>query len=256
NADDLVALDTAGCLDLGDIARFLADQGARDRRADRDEALLQVGLVITDDLVRDLRPRVFLFEIDGGTEDHPALRVERRRVDGLRRGELAFDLEDAALDEALLVLGRLVFGILGKIALGASFGDRLDHGMALDRLQPCELLLEFVGTPAGEWNRRHHRSSRAKKKPPLELPAAALLEGSLVQFGGSLLQDPPLETVAVLHAFDRRLAAGHACVVGDAMSERGLADVPRIGDRGARLVDGGEDELYLSGLDHVDDVRP
>src|SRR5207237_798980 len=51
---DLVALGARWGLHLGDVARGLADQRPGDRRADRDEPLLQVGLVVADDLVGDL----------------------------------------------------------------------------------------------------------------------------------------------------------------------------------------------------------
>jgi hypothetical protein len=48
-------------------------------------------------------------------------------------------------DEALLVLGRVVLGVLGQVALRARLGDGLDHGVALDRLQPVQLFLELLG---------------------------------------------------------------------------------------------------------------
>jgi hypothetical protein len=93
--------------------------------------------------------------------DHPALGVERGRVDDLRRGQLALDLEDAAFDEALLVLGRLVLGVLGQIALGTRFRDRLDHRMALDVLQSSQLFLQFFGTASGERDGGHISARRA-----------------------------------------------------------------------------------------------
>src|SRR6185436_6435844 len=49
--DDLVALDPRRRLHIGHIARFLADQRPRDRRADRDQPMFQVGFVVADDLV-------------------------------------------------------------------------------------------------------------------------------------------------------------------------------------------------------------
>ena len=51
DVDDLVFADPAGGLNLGDVARVLADQRARHRRAKRKLALLDIGLVLTDDLV-------------------------------------------------------------------------------------------------------------------------------------------------------------------------------------------------------------
>src|SRR5205085_2929168 len=81
-------------------------------------------------------------------------------------------------------------------------------------------------------------TSGTKTKPPRRHPAAALVAGSLVQFGVQFLQRHYAQVVAVLHAFHRRFAAGHAGVVGHPLRQRRLADVARIGDRGARLVDG------------------
>ena len=52
------------------------------------------------------------------------------RVDDLRVGELGLDLGDAALDEALPLLGRVVVGVLGQVAVRARLGDRADHRRA------------------------------------------------------------------------------------------------------------------------------
>ena len=81
--------------------------------------------------------------------------VQRGRVDDLRGGQLAFDLEDAALDEALLVLGGFVLGVLRQVALGTRLGNRLDHRVALLRLQLMQLFLEFFGTALGEGDGGH-----------------------------------------------------------------------------------------------------
>jgi hypothetical protein len=92
--------------------------------------LLEVGLVVADDLVGDLRVgrRCLLPPARRRAEHHPAVGVQIGRIDDLRSGQLALDVLDAAFDEALLVLGGLVLGVLRQVALGARFGDRLDHG--------------------------------------------------------------------------------------------------------------------------------
>ena len=201
----------------------LADQRARDRRADRDHALLEVGLVVADDLVGDLGAAVLVLEVDGRAEDDAAVGVERRRVDDLRRGELALDLEDAALDEALLLLGRLVLGVLRQVAVRARLGDRLDDGVALDGLQPaaarpCSFSAprRVSGIVVMVWNLGDKNKAAAGASG-----GGAGVAVSLVQFGVQFLQRHTAEVVAVLHAFDRRLAAGHAGVVGDAVGQRG-----------------------------------
>jgi hypothetical protein len=66
----------------------------------------------------------------------PASRV--LGVDDLRRRQLAFQLLDAPLDEALLVLGSVVFGVLAQIALGARLGNGLNDRMALDGLEAVQ----------------------------------------------------------------------------------------------------------------------
>ncbi|EGJ10583.1 hypothetical protein RBXJA2T_09662 [Rubrivivax benzoatilyticus JA2 = ATCC BAA-35] len=142
--------DAARRLHLGDVAGHLADQRARDRAADRDPAFLQVGLVVTDDLVGDLGPGVLVGEVDRGAEDDLAAGVQRRRVDDLGRGELALELLDPAFDEALLVLGRVVLGVLGQVALGTSLGDGLDDRMALDGLQALQFFLQLFGAAPGQ----------------------------------------------------------------------------------------------------------
>jgi hypothetical protein len=164
HADDLVALQPAGRLHLGDVARLLADQRPCDRRADRDETLLQVGLVVADDLVGHRRARILVLEIDGAAEDDPPVGVERGRIDDLRRGELALDLGDPALDEALLVLGSLVFRVLGDVTVRARLGDGLDRGMPLDGLESLQLGLQLFGAARGEWDRGLGAEDRKEKR--------------------------------------------------------------------------------------------
>jgi hypothetical protein len=68
DADDLVGLAAARRVDVDGIADLLADQGARDRRADRDLAGLHVGLRLADDLVELLFLGVVVDQLDGGAE--------------------------------------------------------------------------------------------------------------------------------------------------------------------------------------------
>jgi hypothetical protein len=117
--------------------------------------VLQIGLVVADDLVGDRGAALFFLEIDGRAEHDLAVGVDRRRIDDLRSCKLAFDLLDAAFDEALLVLRGLVFGVLGQIALRARLGNRLDDRMTIDGLQARKLVAELLEAAPGEWNRRH-----------------------------------------------------------------------------------------------------
>jgi len=55
--------------------------------------------------------------------------------DHIGAADLVFQFHDAAFDEALLLLGRVIFGILRQVAMGARFRDRLDDLMAIFVLQ-------------------------------------------------------------------------------------------------------------------------
>jgi hypothetical protein len=50
----------------------------------------------------------------------------RRHVDDLGVGQLAFDVFDAPLDKALLLARGVILGVFLEIAVGAGLGDRLD----------------------------------------------------------------------------------------------------------------------------------
>src|SRR5581483_3670674 len=96
DAEDLVLLGTAGRQDLGDVAGVLADQGAGDRRADRDLAVLDVRFVFADDLVDDRLAAVQIGQLHGRSEDATTVRIETRRIDDLGVGKLGFQFQDAA----------------------------------------------------------------------------------------------------------------------------------------------------------------
>ncbi len=51
---------------------------------------------------------------------------------------------DLRLDLALALLGGVIFGILGEIAMGARFLDRVDDRRALDRLQMTDVALQLL----------------------------------------------------------------------------------------------------------------
>src|SRR5690606_6763616 len=126
---------------LGGVAFLLADHGPRDRGGDRDLAFGDIGLVLAYDLVDEGLFGVLVHDRDGGAElDRRAFQLGR--IDDVGPGELVLKLGDAAFDEALALLGGVVFRILGKIAMAARFGDRRDHGGAFFGLQSLQLGLE------------------------------------------------------------------------------------------------------------------
>jgi hypothetical protein len=61
-------------------------------------------------------------------------------------------------DEALLVLGRVVLGVLRQVALRARLGNGLDDGMTLDRLEPMQFFLQLLRAAAGQGDGGHEKS--------------------------------------------------------------------------------------------------
>src|SRR6185503_9229524 len=121
-----------------------------------------IGLVGPDDPVANLLALLVL-EPHGGGERHPV--AARRRVDHLGGADLAVQLVDPALGEALLLAGRVVLGVLGEVAVGARLGDRLDDGGALDALEALELLLELVVARSGHRGPRHRHGGTLSRAP-------------------------------------------------------------------------------------------
>src|SRR5437868_2336950 len=108
NAENLVDPRAAGRIDFGDIAFRFADQRARNRRADRDLPVLDIGFVVADDLIAHALAGVGVFQLDRRAKDNPALAVNRARVDHMRVGELVLDVADARFDEALPIFRGIV----------------------------------------------------------------------------------------------------------------------------------------------------
>ena len=82
----------------------------------REHAGLDVGLVVADDLVGHGFATVsMVLEFDRGAEDDATVGIEQRAGSMIWAvAELALDLLDAPLDEALALLGGLVLGVLER----------------------------------------------------------------------------------------------------------------------------------------------
>src|SRR5882672_10262225 len=140
------------------IARVLADDRPRDRRADGYLPFLDVRFVVADDLVGH-GLAVLLLQVDGRAEHAAPFRVEQLGLDDLSIGELGLDLLDPALDEALALLGRVVLGVLRQVTVGARFRDRRDRVGTFDGLQPLQLLPQQLRSGRRQRYRAHIKIS-------------------------------------------------------------------------------------------------
>ena len=86
---------------------------------------------------------VLVDQHDGGAE-LDLVAGQLRDVDDLGARDQVLELVDAALIEALRFLGGMVLGVLGKVAMRARFGDRLDDARPLFLLAPAQLFLELA----------------------------------------------------------------------------------------------------------------
>ena len=79
----------------------------------------------------------------------------RRRVNDLGGGQLAFDFLDAAFNEALAVLGGLVFGVFAQVALCARLGNGVDDPGTLDGLEFVKFGFELFRAALGNGDGGH-----------------------------------------------------------------------------------------------------
>src|SRR4029079_11976375 len=98
---------------------------------------------------------ILIFELDGGAEHDPAVAREAARVDDLRGRELVLDLADAPFDEALLLAGGVILGVLREIAVTARFGNRLDDVRARLGLELLPLGAQRLGAAQGHGRAFH-----------------------------------------------------------------------------------------------------
>src|SRR5215813_12353304 len=147
------------------VADVLADECAGQRRHDRDASLGGIRLVRADDLVADLLAALVLQQHRRRERDAVA---RRRRIDDLGGADLALELGDTALDEGLLLARRMVFRVLGEVAVGTSLGDRLGDGVPVDALEAIELVAQALVPRA-----RHRRALDRHETNPRRRRASA-----------------------------------------------------------------------------------
>ena len=111
--------------------------------------MFDVRFVVADDLVADFVAGVFVGQHHGRPEDDLAGVGHRGYVDDLGVGELAFDVFDAAFDEALTLAGGVVFGVFLEVAVFARFGDGLDDGGAVYGFELFQFGAQGFGAAGG-----------------------------------------------------------------------------------------------------------
>ena len=107
---DFVGLGAARRHHFDRHALGLSNQGARQRRGDRDAALLGVRLALADDLPDRLLLGVFIDQRDRRTE-LDGVAGQLADVDDVGARQLVFQLRDAAFVVRLLFLRRVIFGV-------------------------------------------------------------------------------------------------------------------------------------------------
>ena len=115
--DDFEFTQTARGVHLRHITLLFADQSARDRRRKRQQSLLDVSLVLTDDLVLDLLVFIDIEQRHRSAENHFTASVQTRDINDLGIGQFAFDIANPRFDESLLFTGRVVFGVFLQITV-------------------------------------------------------------------------------------------------------------------------------------------
>src|SRR5258708_9358677 len=137
-----------GHLDL--VACALAQQRLTDRALQRDQPLLGIGLDRTDD--GPVLFAVLVLDLDLGTKLDCAGGFFRRLLDDLGVSDRLLECEDATLDPTLVVLGVLVFGILGDIAELLGAADPVGHLPPLHGEELVKLGLELLQAFLGDRN--------------------------------------------------------------------------------------------------------
>src|SRR5436190_77624 len=167
--DDAGAPDAARRLDLDLVADALAEDGAADGRLRRDAPHAR-------DVERH-QLAVVPLQLDMGPDGDDAARGGRLLVDHLGIVEARAQDRDPALEQALLVLRRVVLEVLGEVAVASRYRDRVDHRTPPRALQLRELCLELralssrellplvshAEKPSGR-SRRSRRSSRPRRR--------------------------------------------------------------------------------------------
>jgi hypothetical protein len=142
-ADDLKFFFASRRGDLNFITDPAIEQSAADGRSCGDHAFFEVGLLAADELVFDLNAALNVKDNNAraitGTVLGDIGEVEHAEI-----AHTLFELADFGVDVTLALLGVLVFGVFGEVAVRARDGNFLGKLDAEFVLEEIDLLLEFL----------------------------------------------------------------------------------------------------------------
>ena len=120
--------------------------------------------------MRGTAPRVVLFAVQrhGRAKNDAVARVERLRIDYLQSRNLSLKLGNSSFDMALLLAGGIIFGILRKVTLFASFGDGGNDRRTGRLLKIFKLSLELFGSFGRNRNSIEHSLCDSNRQRPDE----------------------------------------------------------------------------------------
>src|SRR3990167_1331804 len=142
NFDNLVLNDAARRFHGNHVAFFLGNQGASNRRADRDLALLEVSLILTHDLVSHAFVGLDVGDFHGRAENYLAGMRDGGDIDDHRILHTAFDVTNPRLDHTLLLASSVVFGVFLQVTQLAGRTDVLAQLWTYDLGQMGVLLFQ------------------------------------------------------------------------------------------------------------------
>ena len=148
NADHLHGEGAGRGVDGESLARGFADDGAAEGGVVGELELHGVGFLGTGDAVLGLLA-VLVLNNHGAAQAYPAAGfVLVLDDDGV--GQNVLDLGDTAVELGLLVLGGVVLGVFGQVAVGAGFGDHGGDFALTGGFQVIQFLFQVGKTQTGD----------------------------------------------------------------------------------------------------------
>jgi hypothetical protein len=144
-------------LDANLVIETVANQSSANRRGNGNFTLFEIGFIFTYYAVGYFTFRVDVKQGDICAENY-FIRDHGAGLDNFGAGYFVIEFLDAALDETLTIFGGIVFGVFGKVAMPARFGDILYDPGALHADQTFQFVLEMAVTFFGHGEAVGHGS--------------------------------------------------------------------------------------------------